>query len=458
MQEYLTFEISFPDVDFDKFIPIDAKVAHTHQAYLFTDENEIEIRIFFKSETYFGEKLSRWFSKINWRSFGSFISVDKVNENLRVLDIDFKNSALITARNSTTQFENGFQYIRIFVSSVKSYWEPSKEKKNTGEFYFNEPGFTLVSDYYTTLGGWDGKFSIDRMNGMDEFYKIGKAEFRPELHFSYSDQRNKKEVIITKEPKLQFHYEKSVTEEEAIIYAETIRLLASFYFHNEMAFLVQKIYLTEYSIIIKKIQKKDSKDEGFANLWGMKNYWSFHELMQSNWQSKTRENFMKLSKAIELFNYSHTLDKNSKFLIRFNIIELCSSKISKNPIKFQSILNDKEQKKVYNKARDLILQTIHSTEQKDFLKKWEILSDKIKYKPMKSPLIQFFQNQNLDPKEFPISVNELMKIRNNLTHGSISKINNDQLDKANSLLYRIGGILILNLMGISEWKLDKNIK
>ena len=38
------------------------------------------------------------------------------------------------------------------------------------------------------------------MKGMDEFYKIGKAEFRPEFDFSISGDKSNSETRITKVP------------------------------------------------------------------------------------------------------------------------------------------------------------------------------------------------------------------------------------------------------------------
>jgi hypothetical protein len=52
----------------------------------------------------------------------------------------------------------------------------------------------------------------------------------------------------------------------------------------------------------------------------------------------------------------------------------------------------------------------------------------------------------------------LYQLRNNIIHGSIEKVNAEELRKANILLYRINGILILNLMGIKDWKLKLKIK
>ena len=59
--------------------------------------------------------------------------------------------------------------------------------------------------------------------------------------------------------------------------------------------------------------------------------------------------------------------------------------------------------------------------------------------------------------EQQILIDELKKLRDNITHGSVDKVDSEQLRQANILLYRISGILILNLMGIKEWKLSTDI-
>ena len=73
---------------------------------------------------------------------------------------------------------------------------------------------------------------------------------------------------------------------------------------------------------------------------------------------------------------------------------------------------------------------------------------------MKNQLVAFLESQKLNPKNFSVSINDLKKLRDNITHGTTDKIDKEQLKDANALLYRINGILILNLMGINEWKFE----
>ena len=59
--------------------------------------------------------------------------------------------------------------------------------------------------------------------------------------------------------------------------------------------------------------------------------------------------------------------------------------------------------------------------------------------------------------EFPISIDKLKSLRDCITHGSINKIDSEELEKTNKFLYRINGILILNLMDINAWKLNTEL-
>jgi hypothetical protein len=81
----------------------------------------------------------------------------------------------------------------------------------------------------------------------------------------------------------------------------------------------------------------------------------------------------------------------------------------------------------------------------------------LKYKPIKSPISELLVNNSIVPDDLPITINRLTEIRNKLVHGSINSVQQDELENATRLIYRITGILILNLMGIKEWKLDTRI-
>lgn len=258
--------------------------------------------------------------------------------------------------------------------------------------------------------------------------------------------------MVTKEPKIQFKYKKGITEKEAILYGDVVLMLASFYHHIKIDYILRRIHLPENTITIKNIEQKNFLETS-GNLWGFEIHWKFNKFLQASWQKETLKNFALLSKAITLFNQSHLVDSSSAFLIRYNIIEICDKQNQSNE-KFTLALDKKQTKEKQNEALTKLLETIDTTEHEEFKKRWQNVQTLLQNKPMKNQLVSFLESQNLDPQTFPVKIDDLKKLRNNITHGSIDRVNEEQLREANILLYRINGILILNLMGIKDWKLN----
>jgi hypothetical protein len=232
-------------------------------------------------------------------------------------------------------------------------------------------------------------------------------------------------------------------------------MLASFYHHIKIDYTICRIYLAENTITIKRIEEKNflNRNGGLGGFGIMGGLQKFFEL---GWQKETVKNFELLSKAIILFNQSHLVDNASSFLIRYNIIEICDKQKSEN-VKFTHTLNKKQTKAKKEEALKILLETIDENEHLEFVNRWQNVQALLQNKPMKNQLVSFLESQDLDPKNFPLSIKELKELRDNITHGSIDKVNAEELRKANILLYRISGILILNLMGIKNWKLNNEI-
>lgn len=261
---------------------------------------------------------------------------------------------------------------------------------------------------------------------------------------------------IIKEPNIQFKYNKDISEEKAIEYAEIVRLLASFYFQTSIDYTLSRIHLKENTILIKKVSRKNLINNS-GNFWDFKNFWSFVEFMQSNWQKGALDNYKKLSKAIEMFIQSIIAGCSSSFLIRYNIIEICKGGSKADGERFVPIISKKEVTKKCNEALNILLQALDPKDYMDFKTMWQSVRSNLSYRPMEIPLLSFLENQGLNLSLFPIPVKRLKEIRNSITHGS-TDIDPNELEKANILLYRITGILILNLLGVKEWKLDIDLK
>lgn len=463
MSDYHCLELEFINVDLDSFYIKGkteiSKVFHTH---LYAKKDEIELKIFFDDKSYFGEKLLTWTSKIAWNKFGSFLKVTLTENhtNERLQKVDLSDAKLLGATNSTNYYENGEKYIIVRIDNIKFYWNPVEDKNNTAEFYLDDNGFVAVEPFYSYLYPKnflknDGKFEIGRMNDANKFYKLAKSTFRPEYNFVPKDDRKNRVASVTKEPKFQFKYKKGVTENEAIFYGDVVLMLASFYYNIKIDYVLRRIHLPKSTITIKNIEQNNFPNKE-GNLWGFGIFWDFNKFLQSNWQKETIKNYTILTKAIGLFNQSHLVDSYSTFLIRYNIIEICD-KQKQGSVKFKLTLNKKQTKEKQDEALTNLLETIDKSEHEEFKKRWQNIQALLQNKPMKNQLVSFLESQNLNPKTFPVKLDDLKKLRDNITHGSIDKVNAEQLRQANILLYRISGILILNLMGIRDWKLDIEI-
>lgn len=464
MSDFHCLDIEFPGIDFSKYGYPNrkAEISRVHHAHLFVDQDQIELRILFDEETGFGDALTDWSSKIDWRKFGSFLKVEvtKNHTNERLQRIDLSEAKLVGSTNSTDFYEQGKKYVSVKIDAVKCYWNPIVEKVNTAEFYLDDKGFRVVVPFYTLLSPkeWfvnDGNFNIRRMNDSEKFYDLEISKFRPEFDLNAKDDRKSRVATIKKEPKIQFHYKSEITEEKAIFYGDVVLMLASFYHHIKIDYIFRRIYLSQNTVAIKKLEDKNFVDT-IGNLYEFGIYWDFNKFLQSSWQEETIKNFELLSKAITLFIQSQIVDDYSAFLIFYNIIEICDNR-KQNNVKFSLALNDKEVKIKQNEALEKLLETIKPDEHEDYKKRWIDVQTKLQDKPMKGQLLSFLESQNLAPNTFPIKISDLQKIRNRIVHGSTNNINNDQLRKANILLYRISGILILNLMGIKDWKLNTKI-
>lgn len=464
MSEFHCLEIEFPSIDFNKYyIKAKTEVKQIHHAHLSTSQDEIEIRIFYEDSSYFGEKLATWISSIDAKKFGSFIKVDLTQNhtNDRLQKIDLSEAKLSGLSNGSNYYKGDEKYVIVKIDTVKFYWNPNEENKNTAEFYLDDKGFRVVQPFYGIFGPKtffknDGKFEINRMKDSTKFYKLGKSSFRPEFNVYSKDNKKDRTASVIKEPKIQFKYQNQITEKESVFYGDVVLMLASFYHHIKIDYTLRRIHLTESTITIKNIEQKNFFDTS-GSLWGFEINWNFNKFLQSSWQKESIKNFELISKAVTLFNQSHLVDNSSAFLIRYNIIEICDKQKQSNE-KFTLLLSKNQRKEKQKEALAKLLETIKTEEHEVFKERWGNIQALLQNKPMKNQLVSFLESQNLDPKTFPIGIKELKELRNNITHGSIDKVDIEQLRKANILLYRISGILILNLMGIKEWKLNTEIK
>lgn len=451
-ENHYCFEISFPGVAFDSYMPRAEKVKAVHHAHLFPDRETIDIYIYFEPSTDFGGKLSRWVFESDWDAFGKSIVAEIDNQNDRLQRLDFTHSKLMEIKSTMDAV-----FVVLTIDTFQAYWLPNKELQGTGEFYLNESGFDIVKHFYAPLWGFNGEYKISRRNGMDVFYKIGNSMFRPEFFFESEGSVNERENRIIKKPKIQFQYPADLALEEAMYIAEIARNLISFYSHTSIDYTTSKVYLKEYTVITRRISKRTISNP-MSRLSGLGNNLQLHVFLNSDWNHLIqKENSAKLGKIVELFLQSLLVDGSSKFLLYWTILEICS-KAKPEEEKFESRLSKKEERNKFNEAFEVLTEIIHDADRAEFKKRWDDTTKQMMNKPMAGALLKFLHKEGLDPSIWPISLKELKDMRNRIVHGSTNEISSHELRRANILLYRVAGILILKHLGIPQWKLDTSLK
>lgn len=268
MSKFHCLDIEFPDVDFSLYFKkTKTDIKQIYHAHLSTSKDEIELRIFYKEASYFGEKLAMWLSSIDSEKFGFFIKVNLTQNhtNERLQKIDLSEAKQIGFSNGSNYYEGDKKYVIVKIDSVKFYWSSNEILKNTAEFYLDDKGFRVVKPFYGIFGPKtffknDGKFEISRMTDSTKFYKLGKSSFRPEFNVYSKDNKNDRTASIIKEPKIQFKYQSEITEKETIFYGNIVLMLASFYHHIKIDYTLRRIYLNESTITIKNIEQKNYFD------------------------------------------------------------------------------------------------------------------------------------------------------------------------------------------------------
>jgi hypothetical protein len=454
--EHYCFDIIFPEKLIDFASPNEKDGSSKFHAHLYTKESSIELRIFFGFSILTAE-FSLWLynGKLE-KAFAKCIATN-INKENNTQQIDFSESKIIGHSIYGNQIENGLgEYFKITLSSVRIYLELSYHLQNSADFYMNSVGFDLVKDFHSLMSGNNGEFKIGRTKGCEEFYKFENIEFRPEFDFNYSDDRNDTKAIIEKKPKIRFTFPKESSEKEILRCAEIVRLLGSFYMHNNIEYNFTRIHLQNCTLLIYKSKGKEYQ-QSTMGLHGFGLIWDFHELMLSDWQNSALLNYKLLSKIIPLFVQSMLVDHHSSLLILCNIFEYCMGGFKTDNEKYPLFLSEEQTNEKHEAAFKLFLETIDSKYHKEFLDKWKFQLDKLKTRPEKSKWSEYIISKSIEVPQI-ISIDKIKKIRDNITHGSLDRVKETEIKKANALLYGISGILILQYLNIQQGNLDRIAK
>lgn len=436
------------NIKFDEKI-IENTWFHCH---LFIKDKNIELKVYFLETTELSTKLFNWSTdNRNWDRLSLFTEIKVSDEENDLLEINTQNSK-ITGLKSGELDHYGNSYFSIILDSISISKAPISSLENNAKIYLNKQGFDLVKGFYSVFSQIENdKFDMQRMKGMDKFYELENSRFRPEFEFNTSDNTNNSKPFIEKIPIINFKLKNEVKESEVINYFLVACKVTSFYLGINIDFYQGEINLKDKRIIVFRTLKNQfikeiSSLNHFLDVRGTNGFLSLE------WQPGFSENKDKIIKAIDNFVTARLLDENSKFLVLYNSIEVCMNGFKPKAKKFILNVSEKEKRKIYEEVFKLLKDTIRSADQLEFKNKWENAKKNLVYKPMDSPLQQFLIENNIPIGDLIISTSKMKKIRNNIIHGSLEKIDSNELETANFQLFKINTLLIFNLLGIKNWK------
>ncbi|MFW5891658.1 MAG: hypothetical protein ACOCUI_05515, partial [bacterium] len=227
----------------------------------------------------------------------------------------------------------------------------------------------------------------------------------------------------------------------------------SFFAKSKIDYSYARIILTKKEIEIYQVNNPQVQKPWF-NLFPFSINWNLHEFLKYNWVASALKNKQKLDVAINKFLQSQIVDGRSRFLLLYNVIEMCKSNNKKVSEKFVLAVKEDKKKEIFDSALEILLKAISKDEHEEFEKKWNSICKNIDFKPHQGVLKEYLESIGVDVSKKSKDLEKAIQMRNNITHGSIKKVKEAELISLNKMLWKLAGISILELLGIKEWKLD----
>lgn len=460
MRPFFNIQIQFTDININDYANYGAKVPNTLDGLFKINKDFITLEIFYENDTAFSHKFHQFLYTTNLCKATNHIKIaidQEESDYTDLIEIDLSKSTILKTEHKKTEHKAERDRICVFFDvCIMHYRNTDSYYTNSAELFLNENGFKMISNFYG-LFGWNSneQLEIKRMNNVDEWYPLRNGFFKTKFSYRMIDDRNEKISTIEKIPYIEIRYSHIKSIEEVVEDTSIILSLSSFYHQTKIDYTVNRIFLNNRRIEYRKVNPKTIDYGKTLGLAPFKIYDDFHTFLKSDWQSHFLENKKKLIKAIELFNQSILVDDSSKFLIRYNILEICFQNENESKNEFNFIHNEATIRTRFNDAFEIIKEVVHPDEHELFLKKWIGLYDKLKFKAMGNSFEKFLIAQGIPVNKFPIKFPKLKRLRDKITHGSLRSIDSESIEIANRLLYRITGILILNLIRNKKWTFNE---
>lgn len=433
MKDFYCLDLKFKDTK------ISDKIYHSH---LFVSDDKMYFQIIDNDEN----------SDLDYRFLSSKNSLGLFENNFEVVETEvsimFDNSRIYKGTSFDSDAKN--QFFTIYVSKICLIKENvHKEFANEGLAYLNKNGLQVVNLFYAFFTNHSDKneFKISRMNGMSDYYEIKDISFRPELTFTNNEKRGSSELTIKKKPTIDFKFDNIEFDQ----IQQRLQIVCNFLsFCYGIRITIKKIvFRTESDIYFFRDTEPNNKtyvSDTMQVFQFLKENYMIEKLLKTDWFSHYEKKEKQITKAIDNFLHSREVNLGAAFLLLFNIIEIFNVNQKQEKFKFKATKNDL----VKETFKNLKTFLDENEDEKEFEKKVKVIIDKLEFKPQKSPLEETLKINNIDPLYFGFSFTKLKNTRDNITHGSLNRIKEKELQSQVACLRKITTCLILSNLGLTE--------
>jgi len=375
------------------------------------------------------------------------------------VSIDLSQSKRIKLSGSSSR-ESSINYIiKIRYDSIKLVEDNINNIKENNVFlHLNPNGFHIVKRFYNLI-------SISNENRILPFkikdykFKIKEGFFKPQFHLRIIDGTNLKNTTIIKQPYIGLFLNSDIKYINLTIYESVILSVCSFYHQVSYVFVLKEYVFTDHIERVYSPQKQELEVEPLDHyLLGI--HLNFPQFITKIDIDFIWENYMVIKKVVELYVQARFLSETTEFLVRYNILEVLASyiyksfstaSVEKNISKFKG--SDDEIEQLFNDSLNTFLNSLIESNHAQFTKSWQYFKSEILNKgnlSLTEKLELLFEQAGIDISKFPISLKKIVKLRNNITHGSLGNTSSDDVQKYNKLLFQLNGLTILRFMGIKS--------
>ena len=443
--------------DIDKFMPSAEPIPEKVHAHLVIESaKKIELKVYHDYKSHLQRKMEV-FTSVNKDPlrYANLISVESVNNEDRLIDVDFSNSKFKSFQTSSGFQDNIGDYILIGFDQIKLVYLPTERDEENGDsyeaaFYLNDNSKNFIKGKYSFQGfTWKDPNIWRANNRQKEYLKFGEIEFL--LDFNFFTKTGEDDIIsIIKEPRLNIRH-KNLGEQCIRKYADLICSILSFYMNISVYYFFSRIHTEKQTIIWRKIAKEE-----IVTNWSRFIKLEFREKFEglvAKADAKVLKSSRFFNKVVERYNLAKNLDGEARFMVLYNIIEqIRIFYIQEDEV--QQTYNFSVSKKKANKIiRENLLNIsniVIPEQRKEFEEHVINHIRTIKYLPMRKQIDALFSHLVINLESLDLDFKKLLSLRNQIFHGISIDTEHEELKKANKELPKVVALLVFNLLSIRE--------